>query len=284
MKKSLVRLVAMVLLMCFSSVFFACGGGEGEEPTPAPVCEHNYRVFEDRPHTDPEEYGTLVMKCTLCDDSYEQQYFGHSIKGCDLAPSFGTKPSNTEECAYCHDLSNHTCPCGTVCDVNVFYRYFGGKVAIYGSYFYLDGNGNKKSYFPETDNNYLGPEVRVASVFGGAIVTEIDANGLGPIGWYRHIFYFTGLCEKIGDYAASKFNVMKGAWFPKTLKEIGSQAFYSNERMATILYEGTMAEFDRIIKASNWIGGESYGAEAGHYNGGEGCRLYASDGNYLLNP
>lgn len=286
MKKTLIRLIAVLLLVSFSTVFFACGGGDddGDNPTPPVTCEHDYQVKEDRPHTDPEEYGTVVLECTKCKDSYEQKYFGHSIKGCDLAPLFGQKPANIEECAYCHDISNHTCPCGTVCDVNVFYRYASNnRIAIYGAYFYLSAKGDKISYFGSTTTTNLGPTMPVATIFDGRIVSEVDANGLGPTGYYRHTFYFPGLCEKIGNYVASSHNVMKGVWIPKTVKSIGANAFYSNERMGTILYEGTCLEFQRIEKGSGWLGAENNSALPGYYGGGEGCRLYASDGDMLLN-
>ena len=286
MKKSIIRFIAMMLLLSFSSVFFACGGNDGDDPTPPPVCEHDYQVKEDRPHTNPEEYGTVVMECTKCEVSYEQKYFGHSIKGCDLEPLFNQKPTNIEECAYCKDISNHTCPCGEVCDVNVFYRYTsGGRIAIYGAYFYRNANGGQEGYFPTTGTSAaaLGPKMTVATIFDGKIVSEVDASGMGPTGYYRHIFYFPGLVEKIGESVLSKHNVMKGVWLPKTVKEIGSNAFYSNERMDTIRYEGTILEFDLINKGSGWLGGEKESAYPGHYNNGEGCRLYASDGELLLN-
>ena len=110
-KKRLVKLISLMLILCLSCTYFACGGGDNGENPPPVVCEkHDYQVKEDRPHLDPEAYGTVVMECTKCKDSYEQKYFGHSIKGCDLAPLFNQRPANIEECAYCHDISNHTCP------------------------------------------------------------------------------------------------------------------------------------------------------------------------------
>lgn len=289
MKKTLIRLIAMLLIVSFSTVFFACGGGDdGDNPTPPTVCEHDYQVKEDRPHTDPEEYGTVVMECTKCKDSYEQKYFGHSIKGCDLEPLFGQKPANIEECAYCHDISNHTCPCGTVCDVNVFYRYASGnRIAIYGAYFYLDPDTptGKPSYFPTNTSNAspdkMGPKVELATIYDGKIVAEVDASSfnLSP---FRHTLYFPGLVESIGDYVAAYNNVMIGAWLPKTVKRIGANAFYSSERMAKLYYEGTCIEFEQIVKGDGWLGGEKEAAFPGHY-GGDGCRLIASDGELLLN-
>ena len=251
-----------------------------------PLEDHDYQVKEDRPHLDPEAYGTVVMECTKCKDTYEQKYFGHSIKGCDLAPLFGQKPANIEDCAYCHDLSNHTCPCGTVCDVNVFYRYASGnRIAIYGSYYYLNASGGKVNYFPVTSNaspDKMGPKVELATIFDGKIVAEVDASAFN-LAYFRHTLYFPGLVESIGNYVAAYNNVMTGAWLPKTVKSIGANAFYSNERMGTILYEGTCLEFQRIEKGSGWLGAENNSALPGYYAGGEGCRLIASDGDVLLN-
>ena len=278
MKKTLIRLIAMLLLVSFSTVFFACGGGDNG----AVVCEkHDYQVKEDRPHTDPEAYGTVVMECTKCKDTYEQKYFGHSIKGCDLAPLFGQRPADREDCAYCHDLSNHTCPCGTVCDVNVFYRYASNnRIAIYGSYYFLKADGGKSIYFPTSGTS--GLKVAVATIFDGKIVSEVDASAF-RLAYYRHVFYFPGLVESIGDYVLAYNNVMIGAWLPKTVKSIGAHAFYSSERMAKLYYEGTRLEFEQVEKGSSWLAGEKEAAFPGHYNGGDGCILMASDGELLLN-
>ena len=286
MKKTLIRLIAMLLLVSFSTVFFACGGDNGENPPPV-TCEHDYQVKEDRPHTDPEEYGTVVMECTKCKDSYEQKYFGHSIKGCDLAPLFGQRPANKEECAYCHDISNHTCACGTVCDVNVFYRYASGnRIAIYGSYYYLNTSGGKVYYFPTNTSNAsperMGPKVTVATIFDGKIVSKVDANSFN-LAYYRHVFYFPGLVESIGEYVLAYNNVMIGAWLPKTVKSIGANAFYSSERMAKLYYEGTRLEFEQVEKGSGWLSAQVADQFPGYYGGGDGCRLIASDGELLLN-
>ena len=279
MKKTLIRLIAMLLLVSFSTVFFACGGDNGENPSPT-VCKHDYQVIEDRPHTDPEAYGTVVMECAKCKDTYEQKYFGHSIKGCDLAPLFGQKPADIKECAYCHDLSNHTCPCGTVCDVNVFYRYASGnRIAIYGCYYYLKADGGKSIYFSTTGTS--GP-IAVATIFDGKIVSEVDASAF-YLAKYRHTLYFPGLVETIGDYVCEKNNVMIGAWLPKTVKSIGKNAFYSSEKMANLYYEGTLLEFEQVEKGSGWLAGEEEAAFPGHANGGNGCRLIASDGKRFLN-
>ena len=287
MKKTLIRLIAMLLIVSFSTVFFACGGGDdGDNPTPPTVCEHDYQVKEDRPHLDPEAYGTVVMECTKCKDTYEQKYFGHSIKGCDLAPLFNQRPANIEDCAYCHDLSNHTCPCGTVCDVNVFYRYASGnRIAIYGSYYFLKADGGKDYYFPTTNASSgpnSGPKVVLATIFDGKIVSEVDASAFN-LGYFRHTLYFPGLVESIGNYVAAWNNVMTGAWLPKTVKSIGKNAFYSNERMAKLYYEGTRLEFEQVEKGSGWLNAQVADQLPGYYGGGDGCRLIASDGELLLN-
>ena len=268
--------------------YYSCSCGEKGNTTfgIGELEEHDYQIKEDRPHTDPESYGTLVMACTKCKDSYERKYFGHSIKGCDLAPLFNQKPTSLEECAYCHDISNHTCPCGTVCDVNVFYRHLSeDKVAIYGSYYYLNASGGKVIYFPTTNATSgpnSGPKVVLATIFAGKIVSEVDASAFN-ISYYRHTLYFPGLVESIGNYVAAYNNVMVGIWLPKTLTYIGSNAFYSSERMAKIYYEGTCLEFEQIVKGSDWLSAQVVDQYPGYYAGGEGCRLIASDGEVLLN-
>ena len=284
MKKTLIRLIAMLLIVSFSTVFFACGGGDdGDNPTPPTVCEHDYQVKEDRPHLDPEAYGTVVMECTKCKDSYEQKYFGHSIKGCDLAPLFNQRPANIEECAYCHDISNHTCPCGTVCDVNVFYRYASGnRIAIYGSYFYLNEQGDKVIYFPTDSSISKNIVITLATIFDGRIVSIVDASAFN-LAAYRTYIDFPGLVETIGDKAGAWCNMLTKVWLPKTVKSIGKHAFYESDRLSSIYYEGTLAEFNRIEIGDGWLSAEKLENEPGKGSGGEGCRLYASDGNFLLN-
>ncbi len=270
MKKTLIRLIATLLIVCFSTVLFACGSGsDGDGPTTPSACEHDYQVIEDRPHNKPNEYGTVVLECTKCEDSYEQKYFGHSIKGCKQGDSLTEMP-DLNECYFCHDIENHTCPCGVVCDFNVIYGLVNSKknVAIKSAYTYLV-KGEAKGYFsPSTSTT---PTIPVATIYGGKIVTKVEDSALIRTAYYRGIFYFPGLVETIGDYVLDNHNVMDGVWIPKTVKEIGKKAFYSSDRMNIIKYEGTCLEFEQIVKGSNWNSGIA-----------SGCKLEASDGTITI--
>lgn len=290
MKKTLIRLIAMLLIVSFSTVFFACGGDNGENRPPV-VCEkHDYQVIEDRPHSKPDEYGVVVLQCSECNHTYEQKYFGHSIKGCEAEPLFDPDPTirktlhkNNTKCYGCNDIKNHTCQCGEVCDVNVFYRYASNnRIAIYGAYFYRNSLGGKNIYFGQTQKGDMGPKLVLATIFDGRIVTEVDPSAF-QIAYFRYTIYFPGLLEKIGDRCATGCNVMAGVWIPKTLKSIGILAFGNNGYMKSITYEGTCLQFDDISKGSDWLGAEPGKTIPGYGNGGNGCKLVASDGTIALN-
>lgn len=287
-KKILLKVIALVLLLSFSMVCFACGDGGGE--TPPPACDHNYQVKEDRPHSKPDEYGVVVLQCSECNHTYEQPYKGHSIKGCEAEPLRNpnstikkTLTKDNTKCYGCNDINNHTCNCGEVCNVNVFYGYASNnRIAINGAYFYLNSLGEQVRYFGATSGSNMGPKLVLATIFDGRIVTEVFASAL-QIPYLRYSIDFPGLLEKIGDRCATGCNVIQGVWIPKTLKSIGASAFFNNSYMKSITYEGTCLQFDNIPKGNDWLGAEAGKTIPGYGNGGNGCKLDASDGTKALN-